>query len=102
MKPLKRFMAMFKAPEIAPITPRPHGTVMRGTQRGRVDPYHPYVIAPGCLAPGEKVVRPKREIKPRGDAPGKGGVYRAATGKWEDFTDAQVTPEDLDADTTTT
>ena len=70
--------------------------------RGRIDPYHPYVIAPGLLAPGEKVMRPKREIKPRGDAPGKGGVYRAATGKWEDFKDAQVTLEDDDDNTTST
>ena len=100
VKPFKRLMAMFQTPE--PFGPRPHGTVMPRTQRGRVDPYHPYVIAPGCLAPGEKVMPPKREIKPRGDAPGKGGVYRAASGIWEDFTDTQVRPEDDDADTTNT
>ncbi len=67
MKILKRFLAMF-------VTPKPPVPV-----RGRVDPSNRDVIGNGAM---KAKAKPVPKVKYR--------VYRAASGTWEDFKDAQV------------
>ena len=74
-KPLKRFMAMFQMPP--PPTPPP---------RGHVDPNNTLANLTARASEAEARVANRARIK----ALGKGGVYRAATGTWEEFKDAQV------------
>lgn len=74
MKMFKKFLAMFKTPVEPP------------TQRGRVTPHDPNVTGNGAM---KAKAKPIPKVKYR--------VYRAATGRWEDFKDAQVKPtEGLD------
>ena len=70
MNPLKKFLAMFKAQPPAPL-------------RGRVTAHDPDAAGNGAF---------KARAKP---IPGcKYRVYRAKTGTWEDFHEAQVKPEE--------
>ena len=68
MNIFKRFMAMFETP----IPPTP---------RGRVMPHNPDVIGNGAM---KAKAKPIPHVKYR--------VFRAATGTWEPFEDAQVKP----------
>ena len=82
MKPLKRFMAMFKAPP--PPTPLP---------RGHVDPNNTLANLTARAKEAEaraKEAEAKEANRARIKALGTGGVYRAATGTWEEFKDAVV------------
>lgn len=54
--------------------------------RGRVDPHN---VAGAGIA-REKAAQAKEANRARITALGKGGVYRAATGEWEEFKDAVV------------
>ena len=70
MKMFKRLLAMFQT------TPPP-------TPRGRVTPHDPDVIGNGAM---KAVAAPIPKVTYR--------VYRAKTGTWEHFKDAQVKPEE--------
>ena len=70
MKLFKRFLAMFKTPEAMPV-------------RGRVTPHDPNVIGNGAM---KAKAKPIPHVKYR--------VYRAASGTWGDFKDAQVKPNE--------
>ena len=82
-KPLKRFMAMFKAPET--VIPYQDPT------RGRMTPHDPNCHNRKAIAAANRAKRGVRFGM---------GVYRARAGQWEDFKDAQVKPEDGDTGTT--
>ena len=100
MKLLEQFMGIFKAPETMPVrgrmapyessdvalgaeTAKPRGKAPPPTPRGRVDPYQGQLVGSGASAP-------KAKVKAHSDLVRKGGVYRAASGAWEEFADAQV------------
>ena len=66
MKLFKRLLAMFQTPKPPPL-------------RGRVDPANRDVIGNGAM---KAKAKPLPKVKYR--------VFRAKTGEWEDFKDAQV------------